>query len=62
VRRMRFRARNRSADGAIDLAHGSLLLMGGRTQILYQHAVDKTRGDTGERINLTFRMILPASQ
>lgn len=62
VRRMRFRARDRSAVAAIDLADGSLLLMGGRTQTLYQHAVDKTCADTGERINLTFRMILPASQ
>lgn len=62
VRRMRFRARDRSAVAALDLAGGSLLLMGGHTQALYQHAVDKTRGDTGERINLTFRMILPASQ
>lgn len=59
VRRMRFRARDRSAVAAIDLADGSLLLMGGRTQTLYQHAVDKTRADTGERINLTFRWIHP---
>lgn len=62
VRRMRFRARDRSAVAAIDLADGSLLLMGGRTQTLYQHAVDKTRADTGERINLTFRWILPFGQ
>ncbi len=62
TRRMRFRARDRSAAGAIDLADGSLLLMGGRTQTLYQHAVDKTRADSGERINLTFRRILPSGQ
>jgi len=62
VRRMRFRARDRSAVAAIDLADGSLLLMGGRTQTLYQHAVDKTCADTGERINLTFRWILPFGQ
>ena len=62
VRRMRFRARDRSAVAAIDLADGSLLLMGGRTQTLYQHAVDKTRADTGERINLTFRWIQPGEE
>lgn len=62
VRRMRFRARDRSASAAIDLASGSLLLMGGRTQSLYQHAVDKTRAATGERINLTFRWILAPRQ
>ena len=62
VRRMRFRARDRSASAAINLASGSLLLMGGRTQSLYQHAVDKTRAATGERINLTFRWILAPRQ
>lgn len=62
VRRMRFRARDRSAGGAVDLADGSLLLMGGRTQALYQHAIGKTRAATGERINLTFRWILPRGQ
>lgn len=60
TRHMRFRARDRSAAGAIDLADGSLLLMGGHTQARYQHAVDKTRAETGERINLTFRWIHPA--
>lgn len=57
VRRMRLRARDRSASAAIDLAPGSLLLMGGQTQSRYQHAVDKTRAQTGERINLTFRWV-----
>jgi len=40
-----------------DLAHGSLLLMGGTLQHHWQHAVPKTARTVGERINLTFRDI-----
>jgi alkylated DNA repair dioxygenase AlkB len=43
---------------AVVLPHGSLLLMAGRTQALYQHALPKTRRVQGPRINLTFRRIL----
>jgi alkylated DNA repair dioxygenase AlkB len=42
---------------ALELAHGSLLVMAGTTQRLFQHAVPRrARVDTG-RINLTFRQI-----
>lgn len=41
------------------LGHGDLLLMGGDTQRLYQHALPRTARPVGERINLTFRTILP---
>ena len=54
-----FRAR---ADGRrVDLVleHGSLLLMAGRTQHAWRHALPRTRRPLGERINLTFRAILP---
>jgi alkylated DNA repair dioxygenase AlkB len=58
TRRMRFRSRLPPRTGcAIDLASGSLLLMAGRTQQVYQHAVDKTSAALGERINLTYRQI-----
>lgn len=40
------------------LGHGDLLLMGGDTQRLYQHALPRTARPVGERINLTFRRIL----
>jgi alkylated DNA repair dioxygenase AlkB len=43
---------------AVVLPHGSLLLMAGRTQALYQHALPKTQRALGPRINLTFRRIL----
>ena len=39
--------------------HGSLLLMAGTTQHHYLHAVPKTTRVVGERINLTFRCVLP---
>ncbi|MEO7432028.1 MAG: alpha-ketoglutarate-dependent dioxygenase AlkB [Dokdonella sp.] len=42
---------------SIELAHGSVLLMGGDTQTLYQHALPKRLRVTDARINLTFRMI-----
>lgn len=46
---------------AIELAHGSLLLMGAGFQQPWQHALPKTARAVGERINLTFRKIVPAT-
>jgi len=40
------------------LEHGSLLLMKGSTQHHWLHQIPKTRRSIGERINLTFRIIL----
>jgi len=40
----------------IPLSHGSLLVMAGDTQRNWLHGIAKTDRDTGERINLTFRM------
>jgi alkylated DNA repair dioxygenase AlkB len=41
-----------------DLTHGSLLIMGGTLQHHWKHALPRTRGPVGRRINLTFRQIL----
>lgn len=46
---------------AIELPHGSLLVMAGDTQRHYRHALPRTARPVGERINLTFRRILAAS-
>lgn len=54
--RLRSRA-TREAALSFDLAHGSLLVMAGETQRLYQHALPKRAGVTRARINLTFRRI-----
>jgi alkylated DNA repair dioxygenase AlkB len=43
----------------VTLAHGSLFVMGGACQHRYRHGVPKQRGQRGERINLTFRAIIP---
>lgn len=40
-----------------ELAHGSLLLMRGDTQLFWEHSVPKTTQKVGPRINLTFRVI-----
>lgn len=58
----RFLLRAREGDGrlALDLPHGSLLLMAGRTQAAYRHALPRTRRPVGPRLNLTFRAVRPA--
>ena len=43
---------------AIELPHGSLLVMAGATQQHYRHGLPRTARPVGERINLTFRRIL----
>ena len=43
---------------AIELPHGSLLLMRGDTQRNYRHALPRTARPVDARINLTFRRIL----
>lgn len=57
-RRFRIRPRSGGQSTGIDLLPGSLLLMQGRSQRDYQHAVTRTRRPVGPRINLTFRKVL----
>jgi alkylated DNA repair dioxygenase AlkB len=45
---------------ALDLADGDLLVMDPPTQRHWQHALPRRRRVATERINLTFRMVLPA--
>ena len=57
----RFVLKSRSGAGlkqAIELPHGSLLLMRGETQRNYRHALPRTTRPIAARINLTFRRIL----
>jgi alkylated DNA repair dioxygenase AlkB len=53
---MRHRRRRRETV-AIDLEHGSLLLMRGSTQHCWLHALPKVTRPVGWRINLTFRQV-----
>ena len=49
---------NKNLKHKILLQHGSLLLMEGATQHHWLHQVPKTAKSIGERINLTFRVIV----
>jgi alkylated DNA repair dioxygenase AlkB len=44
---------------SMDLHHGDLVIMRGTTQELWRHRVPKTKKFVGERINLTFRTVIP---
>jgi alkylated DNA repair dioxygenase AlkB len=46
------------AGQAFDVAHGSLLVMGGTCQRHYVHGVPRQAGAVEERISLTFRRLL----
>jgi len=56
-----FRLRHTRSGDIVDLelADGSLLLMGGALQHHWRHCLPKTRKPVGERINLTYRFIIP---
>jgi alkylated DNA repair dioxygenase AlkB len=43
-----------------DLAHGSLLVMGGTIQRFWVHGLPRAKALVGPRINLTFRKIVSA--
>jgi alkylated DNA repair dioxygenase AlkB len=55
TRRFQLKHRQRDERIAIDLAHGSCLVMAGATQHHWLHQVPKTARAVGPRINLTFR-------
>jgi alkylated DNA repair dioxygenase AlkB len=57
TRRLRVRPKAGGPSLGIDLVHGSLLVMRGRSQADWSHAVPKTRRPVGLRINLTFREV-----
>lgn len=55
----KFSIKHRASGSRTDvvLGHGDLLLMYGRSQLDYVHAVPKTRQPVQPRVNLTFRWI-----
>lgn len=58
TRRFQLRHKRLGVEHAVDLTHGSFLLMRGPTQRWWRHQVPKTSRDVGPRVNLTFRVIL----
>jgi alkylated DNA repair dioxygenase AlkB len=62
ARTLQVRPRKKS-DGArhdLELGHGALLIMGGSCQRHYVHGIPRQAGVRGERISLTFRLLLRA--
>jgi len=55
TRRFALRRRDKTSRFVVELAHGDLLVMSGRTQQQWLHAVPKTSQPVGPRVNLTFR-------
>jgi alkylated DNA repair dioxygenase AlkB len=55
TRRFQLKHRTRDERIAIDLTHGSCLIMAGATQHHWLHQLPKTARPVGPRINLTFR-------
>ena len=58
-RRFRLKSRISKAIPPItfDLGHGDLLVMYGKTQVYWEHALVKTKKIVGGRMNLTFRSV-----
>jgi alkylated DNA repair dioxygenase AlkB len=61
TRRFALKPRGEGDRLMLDLPHGSLLVMAGDTQSRYRHALPATARPVPERVNLTFRRILPVS-
>jgi alkylated DNA repair dioxygenase AlkB len=61
TRRFALKPRGVGERLVLELPHGSLLVMAGDTQTRYRHALPATAQPVGERINLTFRQILPGA-
>jgi alkylated DNA repair dioxygenase AlkB len=59
TRRFRFKGKHRKdLNGAVDLTHGSLLIMRGETQTNWLHQIPKTERPVDRRVNLTFRRVV----
>jgi len=56
-RNFRWREKSSRKASGLALTHGSLLLLSGSFQHLYQHSIPRTARITGLRINLTFRQV-----
>ena len=57
ARVLRLRPKRRGASTACTLAHGSLLVMWGRSQRDYKHCLPRTAKPVGERVSFTFRRL-----
>lgn len=58
----RFQVRGEGGRAALDLPHGSLLVMGPGFQATHQHAVPRQPSVSGPRVNLTWRHFFSAAE
>jgi alkylated DNA repair dioxygenase AlkB len=58
TRTFKFRHITDKTTEKVELTNGSLVIMKGETQHMWQHSVPKTSKEIGPRINLTFRLIV----
>ena len=54
--------KRKELKASVELTHGSLLIMRGGTQANWLHQIPKTARPVEERLNLTFRVIVPPAQ
>lgn len=59
-RRFDFRHRTTGENVRVNLPHGSMLVMSGKTQTHWKHCLAKTKASRSPRINLTYRLVLPS--
>lgn len=59
-RRFDFRHRITGETISVVLPHGSLLVMSGATQTHWKHRIARTKRSISPRVNLTYRLVLPA--
>jgi alkylated DNA repair dioxygenase AlkB len=52
----------RELKASVELTHGSLLIMRGGTQANWLHQIPKTAKHVGERLNLTFRVVIASDK
>lgn len=57
-RKFHLKHKSRALTHHMELEHGSLLMMAGKTQHFWKHQLPKTKRKISARINLTFRKIL----
>ena len=54
--------KRKELKASVELTHGSLLIMRGGTQANWLHQIPKTVKPAEERLNLTFRVVVPLSK
>lgn len=58
VFKIRSKVDHERRDWTVELAHGDVLVMHGRSQADYEHSIPKTARAVGTRVNLTFRQVV----